>query len=115
MEIFIDNIKMSSRIYYQSNKKYYSQYQRKFYSDNKETLKEHTRIKYHNLTPEEKEKRNDYAKNKYNKDKKMKKEHMVKTDIITCPVNNYKNIKNIKNIIKKYREKKKQELQNSKK
>ena len=40
---------------------------------------------------------------------------MVKTDIITCPVNNYKNIKNIKNIIKKYREKKKQELQNSKK
>ena len=105
MEIFIDNIKMPSRIYYQSNKKYYSQYQRKFYSDNKETLKEHTRIKYHNLTPEEKEKRNDYAKNKYNnlpEDKKMKKEHMVKTDIITCPVNNYKNIKNIKNIIKKY-------------
>ena len=110
MEIFIDNIKMPSRIYYLSNKKYYSQYQRKFYSDNKETLKEHARIKYHNLTPEEKEKRNHYAKNKYNnlpEDKKMKKEHMVKTDIITCPVNNYKNIKNFKKIIKKYIEKRK--------
>ena len=48
--------------------------------------------------------------------KKMKKEHMVKTDIITYPVNNYKNIKNIKKIIKKYTvQKKNQELQNSKK
>ena len=32
----------------------------------------------------------------------MEKEHMVKTDIITYPVNNCKNIKNIKKIIKKY-------------
>ena len=46
----------------------------------------------------------------------MEKEHMVKTDIITYPVNNCKNIKNIKKIIKKYIvQKKKQELQNSKK
>ena len=66
MEIFIDNIKMPSRIYYQSNKEYCSQYQRKFYHDNKETLKEQARIKYHNLSPEEKEKRNEHAKNRHN-------------------------------------------------
>ena len=62
MEIFIDNIKMPSRIYYHSNKENYSQYQRKFYNDNKETLKERARIKYHSLSPEQKEKRNEHAK-----------------------------------------------------
>ena len=96
---------MPSRIYYQSNKENYSQYQRKFYNDNKETIKEQARIRYKNLSPEEKQKRNEYAKNRYNnlsEDKKMEKEHMVKTDIITYPVNNCKNIKNIKKIIKKY-------------
>ena len=66
IEIFIDNIKMPSRIYYQSNKEYYSQYQRKFYNDNKETIKEQARIRYNNLSPEEKQKRNEYAKNRYN-------------------------------------------------
>ena len=40
---------------------------------------------------------------------------MVKTDIITCPVNNYKNKEYQKYYQKIYREKKKQELQNSKK
>ena len=102
---------MPSRIYYQSNKENYSQYQRKFYNDNKETIKEQARIRYKNLSPEEKQNRNEYAKNRYNNlsedKKKMKKEHMVKTDIITCPVNNYKIIKNIKKIIKKYTVKRK--------
>ena len=89
MEIFIDNIKMPSRIYYQSNKEYCSRYQRKFYHDNKETLKEQARIKYHNLSPEEKEKKTNMLKIDIIislKIKKMKKEHMLKADIITCPV-----------------------------
>ena len=66
---------MPSRIYYQSNKEHYSQYQRKFYNDNKEILKEQARIRYHNLPPKEKEKRREYGKNRYNnlpEDKKMK-------------------------------------------
>ena len=57
---------MPSRIYYQSNKEYYSQHQRKFYNDNKKTLKEHARIKYLNLAPEENKKTNEYAKNRNN-------------------------------------------------
>ena len=57
---------MTSRIYYQSNKEYYSQYQRKFYNHNKETIKEQARIRYNNLSLEQKQKRNGYAKNRYN-------------------------------------------------
>ena len=90
MEIFIDNIKMPSRIYYQSNKEYYSQYQRKFYHDNKETLKEQARIEYHNLSPKKKKKETNMLKIdiiiSLKIKKKMKKEHMLKADIITCPV-----------------------------
>ena len=53
---------MPSRIYYQSNKEHYSQYQRKFYNDNKEILKEQARIRYHNLPPKEKKKEENMVK-----------------------------------------------------
>ena len=118
MEIFIDNIKMPSRIYYQSNKEYYSQYQRKFYNDNKETLKEHVRIKYHNLPPKEKEKRKEHAKNRYDnlpEDKKNDKRAYSKNryhNMFSEQLQKHKEYQ--KNYQKIYREKKKRELQNSK-
>ena len=52
------------------------QMQRDYYQKNKETIKEHAIIKYHNLSPEGKDKRSKYAKNCYNnlsEDKKNEK------------------------------------------
>ena len=70
------------------------QKQRDFYENNKELIKQEVRIKYLNLSPEEKVKRSEYAKNWYNNlpdDKKNIKREYGKS----------KNIKNIKKIIKK--------------
>ena len=110
---------MPSRIYYQRNKEHYSQYQGVFYNDNKEIVKERARIKYHNLPPEQKGKRREYAKNRYNNLREDK-----KNEVRTYAKNRYYNMTNEelqkhkeyqKNYQKIYHEKKKQELQNSKK
>ena len=39
----------------------------KYYEDNKEAIKEMARIKYKNLTEEEKELKRQYSRNRYNK------------------------------------------------
>ena len=64
---------MPSKEFYQRNKETYLKRQRDFYGNNKEMVKERARIKYHSLSPEEKDKRNEYPKNWYStlpKDKK---------------------------------------------
>ena len=54
---------MPSKELYQSHKETYLQNQRNFYENNKEMIKEQDRIKYHSLSPEEKDKRHKYPKN----------------------------------------------------
>ena len=43
----------------------------KYYEDNKEAIKEMARIKYKELTEEEKELKRQYSRNRYNKSKQM--------------------------------------------
>ena len=57
---------MPTKIFYQRNRETLLKKQRDFYENNKELIKEQARIKYHSLSIEEKNKRNEYAKNWYN-------------------------------------------------
>ena len=57
---------MPTKIFYQRNRETLLKKQRYFYENNKELIKEQARIKYHSLSIEEKNKRNEYAKNWYN-------------------------------------------------
>ena len=45
---------MPTKEYYQKNKETYLKRSSDFYEKNKEVIKEEARIKYHNLSPEEK-------------------------------------------------------------
>ena len=85
---------MPNRIYYQSNRDVSLKTQWDYYENNKEAIKEQAKIKYHNLTGEEKDKRCEYAKNWYNnlsEHKKNEKGHMEKIDIIICSKKRSKN------------------------
>ena len=110
---------MPSKKYYQRNRDVYLQNQRDFYEDNKEMIKERARIKYHSLSPEEKEKRNNYAKNWYNnlsEDKKNIKRAYAKKKYHNMNGEELQKFKEYqKNYQKMYCEKKKQELENIKK
>ena len=55
---------MPSRIYYQSNKEHYLQYQKDFYNNKKDEYRERARIRCNNLSPEEKQERSEYSKNR---------------------------------------------------
>ena len=98
----------------QSNKDACLKAQQHYYENNKEAIKEQAKIKYHNLTREEKDKRSEYAKNWYNnlsEDKINEKRAYGK--------NRYHNMleekkQKLKEYQKMYREKKKQELQSIK-
>ena len=57
---------MPTKIFYQRNRETLLKKQRDFYENNKELIKEQARIKYHSLSIEEKNKRNEYAKSWYN-------------------------------------------------
>ena len=53
--------KMPTKVFYQVHREGLLQNQRDFYGNNKEMIKEQARIKYHSLSPEEKNKKNEYA------------------------------------------------------
>ena len=54
---------MPTKIFYQRHGEELLQKQRHFYQNNKELIKQQARIKYHSLSPEENNKRNEYTKN----------------------------------------------------
>ena len=58
--------KMPNKEYYQKNKENYWKRASDFYENNKEMIKEQGKIKYYKLSPEEKNKQNEYAKTWYN-------------------------------------------------
>ena len=49
---------MVSKKYYSMNRDHYLQYQKDLYNKNKEEFKERARIRYNNLSPEKKKKKN---------------------------------------------------------
>ena len=63
---FLIYIKMPTKEYYQKNEETLLKRQRGYYENNKEAIKERVRIKYHSLSPEEKIKKREYARNWYN-------------------------------------------------
>ena len=95
------------------------QKQRDVYENNKELIKQEVRIKYLNLSPEEKVNRSEYAKNWYNNlpdDKKNIKREYGKNRYHNMTDNEKQKYKEYqKNYQKMYQEKKKQELENIKK
>ena len=54
---------MPTKIFYQRHGEELLPKQRHFYQNNKELIKQQARIKYHSLSPEENNKRNEYTKN----------------------------------------------------
>ena len=111
--------KTPSKEFYQKNRERCINYQRDFYENNKEVIKERARVKYHNLSFEEKDKRSEYAKNWYNnlsEDKKNIKREYGKSRYHNMNDEQMQKHKDYqKNYQKMYCEKKKQELQNIKK
>ena len=111
--------KTPSKEFYQKNIERCINYQRDFYENNKEVIKELARFKYHSLSPEEKDKRSKYAKNWYNnlsEDKKNIKREYGKRRYHNMNDEQMQKHKDYqKNYQKMYCEKKKQELQNIKK
>ena len=66
---------MPSRFYYQNNKEQYIQTAHDYYNSNKDSILKRLKNKYSMLTAEDREKKNEYAKNWYNNlpdDKKNK-------------------------------------------
>ena len=110
---------MVSKKYYSMNRDHYLQYQKDLYNRSKEEFKECARIRYNNLSLDEKLKRIEYSRNHYinlPEDKKneitekAKKKYHAMSDEELQKHKEYQ-----KNYQKKYREKKKQELENIKK
>ena len=64
--IYILIYKMPTKVFYQVHREGLLQNQRDFYGNNKEMIKKQARIKHHSLSPEEKNKKNEYTKNWYN-------------------------------------------------
>ena len=101
------------------NRDHYLQYQKAFYNNNKEEFKERARIRYNNLSSEEKQKRIEYSRNRYLnlfedlknevREKARNKYHTISDEELQKHKEYQKNYQKI------YREKKSQELQNSKK
>ena len=52
---------MPTKVFYQVHREILLQKQTDFYGNNKEMIKEQARIKYHSLSPGEKDKKNEYA------------------------------------------------------
>ena len=52
---------MPTKVFYQVHRESLLQKQTEFYGNHKEMIKEQARIKYHSLSPEEKDKKNEYA------------------------------------------------------
>ena len=108
---------MFSQKYYLINRDYYSRYSKGYYNKYKEEIKECDRNRYNSLSPKEKQKKIDYSRNylnlpehkkKVNEKMKAKYHNMSDEDM-------QKHKKYQKTYPKKYRAKKKQELENSKK
>ena len=101
---------MPSKIFYQRHREFLLKKQRDFQENNKEVIKEQARIKY-SLSLEEKNKRNEYAKNWYNNlpdDKKnIKREYQKKRYHNMTDEEMQKHKDYQKNYQKMYREKKK--------
>ena len=57
---------MPWRIIFQNNKEQYIQAAYDYYNNNKDSILKHLKNKYNILTAEDREKKNDYAKNWYN-------------------------------------------------
>ena len=53
---------MPTKEFYQKNKETYLKRQKNFYKNHKEQIKEQAKIKYHNMSHEEKNKKSEYAK-----------------------------------------------------
>ena len=66
---------MPSRFYYQSNKEQYIHAAHNYYNSNKESILKSLKNKYNMLTSEDREKKNEYAKNWYNNLPDDKKKH----------------------------------------
>ena len=71
---------MPTKAYYQMHRESLLQKQRDFYENNTEIINVQARIKYNSMSPKEKSKKGEYAKNWYNNlhDKKNVKREYVK-------------------------------------
>ena len=109
---------MPTKIFYQKHRKTLLKKQRDFHHNNKEVIKEQARIKYHNLSTEEKNKTSEFAKKWYNglpDDKKNIKREYGKNRYRNMTDEEMQKHKAYQKINQKmYREKKKQELKNIK-
>ena len=56
---------MVSQKYYLINRDYGTRYFKDYYNKYKEEIKEETRNRYHNLSPEEKQKKSEYSRTYY--------------------------------------------------